>query len=612
MALASGVKIEIEGVELKDYTSLELTQSIYGMNKFKVVTRLDALEDIDGFIINKSKTFIGSPIVIHIDVSQKGDGSQPGKIVFKGLITDVQGLKVSYLDNENIVLSGSSPEYLLEDIPGCRSFENKNLKQIADEVLKPYPRDLLKSNVNTRSNTIFEYTVQYNESSYQFLRRLATRFGEWMFYDGTELHFGKLNSTPATELVLGLDQTSFDFKINLKPLNFKYKFFDYHKNQTIENKATKSKGKKQQNEIGAIAHDQSAKHAIFEPQAFVSHLNVSKDAYAKQLTEMTELKESAQAAGMSTVHGTSLNPLVKLGGKIKIKALKVIKSGETDYGEYIVTELKHFCDNLGSYKNEFKGVSAEATIPEYTNPEAKVNCEPQTAIVTDNKDPEKLGRIRVRFVWQTNGEQSPWTRVTNLHSGVGRGVYFTPDIGDEVLVGFEGHNPERPFVIGSVYNGNGKPGDDFPQRANNIKGIIFNGLSIQFDESAGATTIQTPQKKKFTLDDKQKKITIEDENKNSIELSPDGITMKCMKNLSITVTGDLTFTAGGAMSITGGKNLDTTIGSGASFTSGGAYNLNAGSAVNINAATDATINGGKSANINGAMINILGALVKIN
>ncbi|WP_297086294.1 type VI secretion system tip protein VgrG [uncultured Draconibacterium sp.] len=612
MALASAVKIEIEGVELKDYTSLEINQSIYGMNSVKVVARLDALEELDSFVINKSKTFIGSPIVINIDVSPKGDGSEPGRIVFKGLITHVHGLKSSYLDNESIALSAKSPEFLLDDIPGCRSFEAKNLKQIVEEVLKPYPRDLLKSTVNTRNTTQFEYTVQYNESSYTFLRRLATKFGEWMFYDGTELHFGKLNSKPATELTLGLDQTSFDFKISLKPLNFNYKFFDYHKNQTIENKATKSKGKKQQNEIGAVAHDQSAKHGIFEPQTFINHLNVSKDAYAKQLTEMAELKENAQAAGMSTINGHSLNPLVKLGGKIKIKALKVVKSGATDYGEYIVTELKHLCDNSGNYKNEFKGVSAEATVPDYTNPEIPVVCEPQTAIVTDNKDPEKLGRIRVRFVWQQNNGQSPWIRVANPHSGVGRGMYFTPDIGDEVLVGFEGHNPERPFVIGSVYNGNGKPQDDFPQKANNIKGIIFNGLSLQFDEGSGATTIQTPQKKKFTLDDSQKKIIIEDENKNSIELSPDGITLNCMKNLSITVTGDLSFTAGGAMTITGGKSMNTTIGSAGAFSYGGAYSVNSGASVSLSAATDANINGGKSANLNGAMINILGALVKIN
>ncbi|MDX8340111.1 phage baseplate assembly protein V [Draconibacterium sp. IB214405] len=612
MALASGVKIEIEGVELEDYTSLELTQSIYGMNKFKVVTRLDALEEVDGFILNNSTSFIGSAIVINIDVSQKGDGSEAGRIVFKGLITDVQGLKVSYLDNENIILSGSSPEFLLEDIPGCRSFVFRNLDQIVNEVLSPYPRDLLKCNVNPRSNTTFEYTVQYNESCYQFLRRLATRYGEWMFYDGTELHFGQLNSTAATELVLGLDQTSFDFKINLKPLNFKYSFFDYINNETIENQATKSKGRTQQNEIGALAFDKSAKHAIFQPQSFVNNVNVSKDNYARHLTEMAELKEGAQAAGMSTVQGSSLNPLVKLGGKVKIKALKVLKTGETDYGEYIITELKHYCDNLGSYKNEFQGVSAKTTIPDYTNPEVKVNCEPQTAMVTDNRDPEKLGRIRVRFLWEKSGDQGPWIRVTNLHSGVGRGVYFTPDIGDEVLVGFEGNNPERPFVIGSVYNGNGKPGDVFPQRANNIKGLIFNGLSIQFNEESGTMTIQTPDKKQIILSDQQKSVIVEDENKNKFELSTKGISMNSSKDLVIQTTGSISITAGSGIDITAGEGLTTMSGGATQVTSGGAYTLNAATSAGITAGTSASVSGGVSAELKGATTTIQGALVKIN
>lgn len=612
MALASGVKIEIDGVELDDYSAVEIEQSIYGLNTFKVVCRLESIESMDVFVMQKSKSYIGSSIVITVDVSQKGDGTEPGNIVFKGIITNLDGSRTGLFNNDNIIISGKSPEFLLDDIPGSRSFENKNLKQIVDEVLKPYPRDLLKSKIDPASNIQFDYTVQYQENNYHYLRRLAKRYGEWMFYDGTEFNFGKLPSKSKTDLTLGVDQTEFEYGLVLKPMNFNFKFHDYHKNETIETSASKTKGKKQQNEIGGLAHDMSAKHFSHQPQSLIPHINVSKDNFAKQLTEMVELKEKAQAAGMSTIKGSSQNPLVKLGGKIKIKAIKLDKKGDTDYGEYIITSIKHICDNLGGYENNFKGVSAETTVPDYADPEVKISCEPQTAIVTDNKDPEKLGRVKVHFAWQESGQSTPWIRIANPHSGVGRGMYFTPDIDDEVMVGFEGNYPELPFVMGSVYNGNGKPNGEMPHSSNSVKGMMFKGLSLQFNESTGTTTIKTPDKKQIILSDKEKSIKIEDENKNFIELSPDGIVLNTMKDLSITAGGNLSITAGKSLDITCGQAMSTTAGQSIVYSAGAKFSVTSATASEILAGTNASITGGVSAELKGATTTIQGALVKIN
>ncbi len=471
MALASKVKIEIGGNEIADFIHLSINQSIYDVNEFEVVCRLDTFEMVDGFVVDKSKNFIGKTIIITIDVSKKGDDKSIDSFIFKGIVTNVKGIKSGLSELNKVIILGKSPEVLLNDIPGSRSFENKNLKQVVDEVLKPYPKDLLKTKTNPNTKGQFEYMVQHNESNYQFLRRLAARYGEWIFYDGAEFVFG-VPSGPKTNLVLGINQSEFNFGINLNPLNFNYNYYDYYKATTLDNSSTKSVGKSQINEIATLAFNQSVKHFSYQSKSYYNHLNVPKSSYTKQLKSVVDTQENSQSVGMSMVEGTCQDPLVKLGGKVDIKALKVDKKGKVDYGEYIITSVTHTCDNLMNYQNEFAGVSSEAKIPDYANPGAIPYSEPQSAVVKDNKDPEKMGRVRVNFFWQKPDQMSPWLRAVSPYAANERGFYFIPEIEDEVLVGFEGSDAEKPYVIGSLYHGKNKPHSAWPNNKNSFKGIV--------------------------------------------------------------------------------------------------------------------------------------------
>jgi uncharacterized protein involved in type VI secretion and phage assembly len=72
----------------------------------------------------------------------------------------------------------------------------------------------------------------------------------------------------------------------------------------------------------------------------------------------------------------------------------------------------------------------------------------------DNNDPMGMGRVRVQFPWQEEKNQmTPWIRTTTIYAGAGRGDYKIPEIGDEILVGFESGNAEKPFMLGAMYNG---------------------------------------------------------------------------------------------------------------------------------------------------------------
>ena len=280
MALASVIRIEIDGKELKDFLNLNIRQSIYTCHEFEVVCRMDAFESSDGFVLEQSKKHVGSVITINIGAKLKGK-SATSDHMFKGLITGIRAAKSETGEADHVILSGYSPDILMSDNPGCSSFENKTLKQIADEVLKPYPKDVLKSKTDPAKNDRLPYTVQYNESRYDFIRRLAARYGEWFFYDGTQLFFGKL-PVSKTDLKLGSDLTDFNFSIRMNPLKFKYIGYDYNTAEPIESASAKTGGKNNLNEYGGYAHDRSMKQYTQLSTSLYSHLNTAEN-YCREL-----------------------------------------------------------------------------------------------------------------------------------------------------------------------------------------------------------------------------------------------------------------------------------------------------------------------------------------
>ena len=130
-----------------------------------------------------------------------------------------------------------------------------------------------------------------------------------------------------------------------------------------------------------------------------------------------------------------------------------------DIGTYIITEITHKATDIGEYENSFKALPAYIKkLPEtqITFPQAQT----QQAIVVENADPKNNGRIRVKMLWQqTKNLRTPWLRVMTPDAGTSsevatnRGMVFIPEVGDHVMLGFRYNDPNRPFVIGSLFNG---------------------------------------------------------------------------------------------------------------------------------------------------------------
>jgi uncharacterized protein involved in type VI secretion and phage assembly len=230
------------------------------------------------------------------------------------------------------------------------------------------------------------------------------------------------------------------------------------------------------------------------------------------------------ARGGDLVHlnGKSDNPRLKVGSKIKITGAMSASMGseKTDYGQFIVTGVTHQTDGLGKYKNHFTAIPSDLKIPPLNPNFRSITIDTQAAKVVDNKDPDKMGRIKVRMYWQKDSDTTGWIRYMAHHSGKSRGFYFIPEIDDEVIVAFENGNLNMPFVIGSVYNGKANSSDR-AETDNLFKSIrTISGNEIYFSDKSGEETIHV-----YTKDKK---------NEILISMKDDGIIkIKSNKNIAI-------------------------------------------------------------------------------
>jgi uncharacterized protein involved in type VI secretion and phage assembly len=134
-------------------------------------------------------------------------------------------------------------------------------------------------------------------------------------------------------------------------------------------------------------------------------------------------------------------------------------------------------------------------------------------IVTDNKDPDSLGRVKVKIPRISGEDESNWARVLTFMAGNERGAFFLPEVDDEVLVAFEYGDINIPYIIGSLWNGKDKPiitNDDGKNNMRMIKSRF--GNIIRFDDTDGGEKIEI-------VDKEKKNMIIIDVNGNKISIT---------------------------------------------------------------------------------------------
>lgn len=130
------------------------------------------------------------------------------------------------------------------------------------------------------------------------------------------------------------------------------------------------------------------------------------------------------------------------------------------------------------------------------------------AVVSNVDDPDRLGRVKVRYPWLKDDSESPWARIVSFLAGADRGAVFRPETGDEVLVLFEHGDMRFPYVIGALWNGKDAMPSERGADGDNAVRLIKSrsGHQVVIDDTAGA-----------------EKVIVRDKAGNSVELSSEGV-----------------------------------------------------------------------------------------
>ena len=375
----------------------------------------------------------------------------------------------------------------METAHSCFSWNDRT---IGDVVKKLCEQAKVQLELNPAFKETKDFICQYEESDFDFIRRLAHQYQEWMYFDGTKLIFGKPRKL-ADPIRLEYGTTLSSLDIGLQTLARSEQVFSYHSGADRE--------------MQRMTPDLAYGHDKLAGDAFRASLGMfSKPARQHALPRIsneTELinymgrKQAAETAETHYITAESQVPTLRVGSVVSLYSSFLERVGnlsEESLGNFIIIEITHEVSQGSYYKNRFKAIPA--TIKALPSPKVRMPlAETQMATVLSNADPQGKGRVRVRMNWQTDGMQTGWVRVMTPDGGSSkdvksnRGFVFIPEVGDQVLLGFRHGDPARPYVMGSLFNGTTGGGGG---QGNKCKSLTTrSGSSLKLDDSDGSVTL---------------------------------------------------------------------------------------------------------------------------
>lgn len=569
-----------ENYKLSSYSlSQELLQPMILNFSIEKENKIETQSDV---VFADTTQLIGKSFEINVSTiktSHEDSNAKPQKaFVLKGMIIDVSASRAT-ASTQSASVTVATWDALLQNAPHCRSFENMTLKDIIESVLKPYSD--IKSKISPRFKDKIPYIVQYNQSDYAFISMLAVRFGEWMYNTGETFIFGEIEDSgssanleyPGGSLMsynLHQSMTSFSFS-HLLP-----DYYQYGKEKAILKESAQGVADGTVNNWTDKAFNASMQRFKNEQIAILNAGGFDggkEDEGSDSILDYSlKIEAEGKKTGIMTVHGFSKLAMLKIGQTFLIRDNVQNKSGESKDVEQKalkVIGINHSFDYRQEYSNSFTAVPVACNYPSYSDADVFPSAPQQRAKVVENKDEQKLGRIRVQFPWQeiqSKEMKTPWLRIAVPYAGASKGYQFVPEIGEEVMVGFEMNNAERPYIIGSFYNGgNGKPDENWAVSTeedgttNNIKAIrTRNGHTIRFNDKGDAGLLEIYDNKNntyhITLSADDKKITIYSAGEIEVVADTD-INIKAKGDIGVNADGNIGIKSKGNISMEAKKEV---------------------------------------------------------
>lgn len=535
-------------------------------------------------VITQLHATIGSTVTIKMTPP----GGSP-KILIKGEVT---GFEAEYdATRLRTILRGYDLSHRLHRGRQTQTYKNVTDSDIARQVGQ---RAGLQVGTIDSTSVTYDHVSQPNQSDWDFLKSRAREIGYEMGMEDGKFYFRKpiqssgapskgdyQSHTDPLQLVFGDDLIEFRPRVTSaeQVSTIKVRGWDPVQKQAVIGSASAA------TVAAGIKDKPSTLASTFGGQTFTAvnrplPQQPMVDGAASSIAEIIS-GSFAEADGVAVG-----NPNLKAGSTVSVGVV-----GDHFSGQYTLSGARHvFAEN--GYRTHFvvsgrqdRSLLGLASLGA-SNGHASAGGQPingvVVAIVTDNNDPNNTARVKLKFPWLDDSYESDWARITQLGAGPDSGAHFIPEVNDEVLVAFEFGDIRRPYVVGSLHNGQDKPklGQGlFDNGKVKRRGFISRKghQFIFFDDpnKAGMAFISSDGKLKISLNETNSEIHIESQGKIHVESQKDMI-FESQANLNLK--------AGQGLKVEAGTNLDMKASSGATLDGGGQLEVKASGQVKVTGA----------------------------
>jgi type VI secretion system secreted protein VgrG len=482
----------------------------------------------------------------------------------------------------------------------CRIFQDKNVKQIVEDVFADHPQLADFAFELSEDYHAYKYCVQYRETDFNFVSRLLEHEGIYYYFRHTDGHhtlvmtdsvdkhdpfpgYETLKFIPPQILVKpGVEHiNAWDITREVQPGVYAHDDYDFER-PSVDLTTTKTLPR----------NYTPSNYEVYDYPGFYMQKPDGQHYAHVRIDEFGAQFETAQVT--TNYRGVSV------GATFDLEAQP--EENEHLNGKYLVIGATHSLEGTqyesgdtggGAFRCSFTALSCDQQFrPRRVTPKPFVQG-PQTAVVVgpagDEIYTDKYGRVKVQFHWDRRGKKdensSCWVRVSHPWAGKGWGSVSTPRIGQEVIVDFLEGDPDQPIITGRVYNEENQPPFGFPAgavisgvKSDTHKGSGFNEVSL--DDTAGkervfihgqynmdtvvehdqTTTIHNCRTDRVDVDDSE---SIGNNQKWDVGVNRDA---KIGSNETLTVGSNRTKKIGANEAITVGSNRDASIGASESLT----------------------------------------------
>ncbi len=532
-----GVAVTVDGAELDPKWRNSL-------DEVKVVNTLQ-LPDMAlvRLIDPKGENVDSHPLQIGKDLEIKASamGDRSTTRIFKGQIAAVEP---EFGANGCVIsIRAYDKSHKLNRTKKTRTFQQVSCSNMAQKVIG---ENGLSADAHS-TDVVHEFFQQSNETDWDFLWRIALMHDYLVCADDQTITFKPASSTDGAPVTLTWQHELISFRPRMsgiqQPQSVQVRAWDPKSKQNVSGNASSPQTTSQPGKTRASVSNDLGGGTIAVTDRVAANSGEANAIATSTLQRLADAFYEADGQAWG-------NPKIKAGVQVQIKGV-----GSHFGGTFMVTTATHSYRGATGYRSSFQiSGRSSRTLLELMRPPKDRDWSNSlvVGVVTNNNDPDGMGRVRVKYPSLSDSEESAWARIATPSAGNARGLLMMPQTGEEVIVGFEHGDARRPIVVGSVFNGRDKPGTELLQSQDGSFSLLSDqkihqhskkDFEIKSDQNM---VIEIQKDKKETISGNYKNEATGNGNLKAQQYTIEAGSSMSVKGVSVTVEASASLTLKGA------------------------------------------------------------------